>query len=159
MGSPGAKGGGSDDPDRNTLPGEGGPPSSGGIASFAASMSRPRDSGPAGPATPSFGRTLGNRDFFVDIECDQDGIVVKHGNQKFSLEALGVSAKAGEHPLAQTIRLLIARRQATLRPGEPRYRPQVRFFVRPDGMRGYYLAYPLLSDLNVPMTRENLKGP
>jgi hypothetical protein len=124
-------------------------------------MSRPRDTGPAPPpsSSSSIGRALVSRDFYVDIECNQEGIILKHGNQQFSLESLGTSAKAGEHPLAQTVRLLIARRQATLRPGEPRYRPQVRFYVRPDGMRAYYQAYPLLSDLGVAMTRENLKGP
>ena len=52
---------------------------------------------------------------------------------------------------------MIARRQGTVRPGEPPYRPQVRLLVRPDGLRTYYLAYPLLESLQVPMTRQNLE--
>ena len=32
----------------------------------------------------------------------------------------------------------------------------IRFRVWPDGLRSYYLAYPALEALQVPMTRENL---
>ena len=35
----------------------------------------------------------------------------------------------------------------------------IRFRVRPDGLRAYYLAYPVLEALRVPMTRENLEAP
>ena len=45
-----------------------------------------------------------------------------------------------------------ARRQATVRPGDPLYRPQIRFLVRPNGLRTYYLAYPLLESLQVPLS-------
>ena len=51
---------------------------------------------------------------------------------------------------------MIARRQATVRPGEPPYRPMIRFRVLPDGLRTYHLAYPALEALHVPMTRENV---
>jgi hypothetical protein len=33
----------------------------------------------------------------------------------------------------------------------------IRFRVRPDGLRSYYLAYPALEALHVPMSRENLE--
>jgi hypothetical protein len=52
---------------------------------------------------------------------------------------------------------MIARRQATVLPGEPPYRPLLRFQVQPEGLRSYYLAYPLLAPLGVPMARENLE--
>ena len=52
----------------------------------------------------------------------------------------------------------IARHQASVRPGEPPYRPQIRFRVRPDGLRSYYLAYPALESLRVPMSRENVES-
>jgi hypothetical protein len=52
---------------------------------------------------------------------------------------------------------MIVRRQSTVRPGEPPYRPMIRFRVRPDGLRSYYLAYPALEALHVPMSRENLE--
>ena len=51
---------------------------------------------------------------------------------------------------------LVDRRQASVRPGEPPYRPLLRFQVHPDGLRGYYFAYPLLERLRIPMSRENL---
>ena len=34
--------------------------------------------------------------------------------------------------------------------------PQIRFLLRPDGLRTYFLAYPELESLHLPMTRENL---
>jgi hypothetical protein len=57
--------------------------------------------------------------------------------------------------LLQAVRQLIARRQAGVRPGDPPYRPQVRFLVHPDGLRTYHLAYPALEPLGVPLTRQN----
>jgi hypothetical protein len=59
--------------------------------------------------------------------------------------------------LAKAVQQLIDRRQATVRPGDPPYRPMIRFRVRPDGLRAYYMAYPALEGLHVPMTRENLE--
>jgi hypothetical protein len=58
--------------------------------------------------------------------------------------------------LVQTVTNLIARRQASVRPGEPPYRPIICFRVAPDGLRTYLRAYPLLERLNVAMTRENV---
>ena len=62
----------------------------------------------------------------------------------------------GNNPLVDLLQAMIARRQATVRPGEPPYRPMIRFRVRPEGMRSYYLAYPALERLGVPMSREAL---
>jgi hypothetical protein len=106
-------------------------------------------------APAPLGRVLGNRDWILYVECHAEGIVLKYGNKKFSLPALA-PPPAGEHELAATVRLLIARKQATVGPGEPSYRPMVRFQVWPDGLRAYYLAYPLLQPLGIPMARENV---
>jgi hypothetical protein len=155
--------GGDPDADRGSSDTGSGPSTGFSSSAFAASLARSSSGGSAsGSASPpSIGRLLGNRDFFIDIECNKDDVLLKYGNQRFSIEALGKrGATAGEENiLAQTVRLIIARRQATVRPGEPRYRPLVRFYVRPDGLRAYYLAYPALADLGVPMSRENLRGP
>jgi hypothetical protein len=51
---------------------------------------------------------------------------------------------------------MIARRQASVRPGEPPYRPQARFLIYPDGLRTYYLAFPALQPLGIPLTRQNV---
>ena len=51
---------------------------------------------------------------------------------------------------------MVARRQASVRAGEPPYRPQIRFLVRPDGKRAYYQAYPALESLQLPMFQQNL---
>ena len=39
------------------------------------------------------GRVLGNRDWILYIDCRVDGVVLKHGNQKFSLAALAKTAR------------------------------------------------------------------
>ena len=61
---------------------------------------------------------------------------------------------ADKNPLLLALRSMIDRRQATVRSGEMPYRPQIRFQVYPDGFRAYYLAYPALELLQVPMTRD-----
>jgi hypothetical protein len=53
---------------------------------------------------------------------------------------------------------MITRRQATVRPGEPPYRPQVRFLIYPDGLRTYFLAFPALEPLGITMTRQDVKA-
>ena len=52
---------------------------------------------------------------------------------------------------------MIDRRQATVRPGDLPYRPQIRFLVWPDALRSFHLAYPALEGLAVPKTRQNLQ--
>jgi hypothetical protein len=67
-------------------------------------------------------------------------------------------AQGADNPLAAAVRGLIARRQAAVLPGEPPYRPLIKFLVWPDGLRSFYLAYPAVEPLHVPMTRETLRG-
>jgi hypothetical protein len=83
-------------------------------------------------------------------------VVVQPFGQRLALTEISKGA-SGKSPLLELIRQLIARRQATVRPGEPPYRPMIRFRVRPDGLRTYYLAYPVLESLQVPMSRENVE--
>jgi hypothetical protein len=99
---------------------------------------------------------LSNRDWIIYIECSSKAAVVKQGMQKFTLEALSAGAN-GEHPLTRAVREMIARRQASVQPGEPPYRPVLRFQVQPDGRSSYYLAYPLLQALGVKMECENVQ--
>ena len=54
---------------------------------------------------------------------------------------------------------MMARRQAVMASADASKdaaSPQIRFLVRPDGLRAYFLAYPELASLQLPMTRENL---
>jgi hypothetical protein len=62
-----------------------------------------------------------------------------------------------DNELAREVRNLIAERQATVGQGEPAYRPEIRFRIRPEGRRTFYLAYPLLEGVGVTMTREDLE--
>ena len=138
------------------MPGGGG--GEGGGSGGSALLGSPATAGTkASPVGPPLGRILSNRDWPIYIECTATGVTVKQGGEKFTIDALAAPTR-GEHPLAQTIRQMIARRQATVRTGEPPYRPMLRFQVRPDGMRAYYLAYPLLDGLRLPMARENLEA-
>jgi hypothetical protein len=57
--------------------------------------------------------------------------------------------------LAQ-VEQMIARRQSMVRPGEPPYRPQLRFLVRPDGLRSFHETYPVFNNLPVRKTREDI---
>jgi hypothetical protein len=119
-------------------------------------LNLPGKTAAAKPGPPHLGRLLGSRDWIIYIECHAEGIVVKYGNKRFALEALSAPL-SGEHELAAMVRMMIARKQATLGAGEPPYRPMVRFQVWPDGLRAYYLTYPLLMPLRIPMARENVQ--
>jgi hypothetical protein len=101
---------------------------------------------------------VGKRDWVIPVECTADAVVVRGGRLRFATAQLPRTATA-DHPLVQALRQMIARRQATVRPGELPYRPFIRFQVHPDGLRSYYRAYPLLAKLHVPMTRQDLEPP
>lgn len=90
-----------------------------------------------------------DRSWIIDLECQADAIVLQPTGQRFALEQGNL--------LSEAVRHLISRRQATVRPGEAPYRPQLRFRVRPDGFRAYYHAYPALEELRLPMKRETLE--
>jgi hypothetical protein len=134
----------------------------------ATTAAPPGQAGSLGPPMPSFMTTpgagkrpppvtlsglIGNRDWVIAIACEPDAVVLRGTGQRFTLAEL-TAKTAGEAPLAQAVRQLIARRQATVRPGEAPYRPLLRFQVAPGALGTYYLAYPLLEPLQVPMARE-----
>jgi hypothetical protein len=99
-------------------------------------------------------RLVGNRDWIIVMECYPDGVVLRAAGQQFSLATL-----AGKDcNLYPVVKQLIARRQASVRPGDPPYRPQIRFLVRPDSLRAYHLAYPALEPLGIPLTRQNVSA-
>jgi hypothetical protein len=108
------------------------------------------------PAEPRpIERRTGNRDFIIRIECAGDGIVAPAGGaHRIPLTAL--QRGDGTTQLQQLVREMIDRRQATVRTGEGVYRPQVRFLIRPDGQKAYWLAWPALEVLKVPMTCANI---
>ena len=83
--------------------------------------------------------------------------MLKPAGQKFPLTSLTTTIEQ-DNPLLQAVTHLIARRQASVRAGDPPYRPQVRFLVRPDALRTYYQAYPTLEPLHIPLTRQNIEG-
>jgi hypothetical protein len=102
--------------------------------------------------------TIGNRDWIIPVECTADAVVVRMVRQKVAVSQLPIEVGAS-HPVVEAVRQMIARRQALVRPGEPLYRPVIRFVVQPDGQRSFYRAYPLFEQLGVPMVRQNLERP
>jgi hypothetical protein len=118
-----------------------------------AAQSRQRK--PALNIPPRPGPLVGNRDWIIPIECTADALVLPSSGQRITIAELS-RGDTRRNALLQSVQRMIARRQATVRPGEPPYRPMIRFRVWPDGLRSYYLAYPALEALQVPMTRENL---
>jgi len=107
------------------------------------------------PAPPPPSRVLGNRDFVITIDCYSDHATVFPGGMQYRWS--GMNANANDQALVQTVTNLIAKRQASVRPGEPPYRPMIRFQVSADGLRTYLRVYPLLEHLRVAMTRENVE--
>jgi hypothetical protein len=108
--------------------------------------------GPARPAPLS--RLTGNRDWLIVVECGAEGVVLQPTGQRFPTAALQPTP-GQEQLLVTAVRQLIVKRQATVRPGEAPFRPLLRFRVSPQGLQAYYLAYPLLDALRLPMSREN----
>jgi hypothetical protein len=100
---------------------------------------------------------VGNREWVIGVECKAGAAVLMATGLEVPLDSLRPAAD-GSNPLAQALTRLIARRQASVRPGEPPFRPQLRFFVRPEGLRSYYRAFPALEALGLPMTRENVES-
>ncbi|HXG09168.1 MAG TPA: hypothetical protein VNK04_05205 [Gemmataceae bacterium] len=99
-------------------------------------------------------RLSGNRDLIIQVECTA-GAVVLHPT-RLRIPTTALTPRGDANPLVQAVRQMITRRQASVRPGETPYRPQVRFLVRPDGLRAFHLAYPALEALRLPMTRQDI---
>jgi hypothetical protein len=106
------------------------------------------------PNPPPLANVVGNRDFVITIVCHNDHVTVYPGGQQhFWTET---NAAAADKALVQNVQGLIAGRQKSVRPGEPSYRPSIRFQLAPGGLIRYLSIYPRLEPLHVPMTRENL---
>jgi hypothetical protein len=99
----------------------------------------------------------GDRDYVILIECRASAVVLYPFGTSFSAESLAPN-NGGGTLLQEAVGRLIARRQATVRPGEQPYRPQVRFLVRPDGLLSMHRAYPVLQGLHIPLSRQNLEA-
>lgn len=114
----------------------------------------PRDKPPE-PPPPRPRRLYGNREWTIAIECTAEGVHLQPTRQRIPTAALAGS-KGLDNPLVQAVHQLVVKRQATVRPGEPLYRPRIQFLVWADGLQAYHRAYPLLEPLRLPMARENL---
>jgi hypothetical protein len=99
-------------------------------------------------------KLVGNRDFIITIDCYADHATVFPSGLQFRWTV--ANAAAVDQALTKAVVNLIERRQATVREGEPLYRPVIRFQVSPEGRRTYFRVYPLLEQLGVAMTRENV---
>lgn len=104
----------------------------------------------------SLGRVIGNRDFVITLACYSEGVIVTPGGKSFVWNAKGDAARMDE-AIVRAVSLLVTSRQATVRPGEPPYRPVLRFLVHEQGRRTYHRVYPLLENLRLPMVREDVE--
>jgi hypothetical protein len=103
---------------------------------------------PARPRALRAARINGNRDWLIYIECRYEGVILYPSQQRFTLAQL--ETPAATNPLWQMLWQNILRKQALVAPGEPPYRPQIRFLVRQDGMRAFHSADSLLETLRIP---------
>jgi hypothetical protein len=108
------------------------------------SSGRPK---PVGP-TPIGGAA--QRDLTILLECRGDGVVL-HPEQT----AIGTDELLKpENPLLTTLRTLVDRRE---RAGGSA-KPQVRIFIRPDGLRTYYRVGALIESLQLRTTTEMIRS-
>jgi hypothetical protein len=91
-----------------------------------------------------------NRDWHIAIDCTARALVITATGQRFAV----AEVQADNRAFLSALQQMIERRQSTVAPGDVPYRPMIRFRVWPDGLRAYYVAYPALELLRVPMTRE-----
>ena len=103
----------------------------------------------SGPRLPALGRLTGNRDFVLTVECFDNKVVLTPPGRTFDLNTPDAVAQ-----VTNLIKNLVDRRQASVRPGEPPYRPLLHFRVQADGRRTYYAVYPRLAEFGFPMSRE-----
>jgi hypothetical protein len=122
------------------------PPNLGGAPKYVAR--------PAAPPAPS--RLAPNRDWVIILDCQEDAVVLPGGVQKVTTGSLVRSNDPSSNPLLTVVQQMIDRRQSTVRPGEAPYQPQIRFLVRPEGLKTYYYAYPALDNLPVPKKSERV---
>jgi hypothetical protein len=111
-------------------------------------------------AAPVVHRYVG-REWNIFIECGADHVIVYPGGSQVPATALAGRKNPQDRSLLQVIQQMIAHRQALIASSEafkdsPTQSPQIRFLVRPNGLRTYFLAYPELAPLHLSMTRENL---
>jgi hypothetical protein len=132
---------------RNAAPGEDSKPN----VQMLPDIARGSDKKPTPP--PPLSRLMGNKDFIITVDCHRDFATVTPGSMTFRWTESNL--KETDDALLQAIKSLIDRRQASVQPGEPAYRPMIRLRVYPDGRNMLYRAYPLLERANVPMMREN----
>jgi len=128
---------------------------------FGGQGTGPRGSQERNSEPPAVVRRYVRREWNIFIECKADQVVVYPGDSRISATSLVGSAKTNNRPLFETVQQMITRHQAVIAPAEAKKNqplpfPQIRFLVRPDGLRTYFLAFPELAPLRVPMTRENL---
>ena len=95
-------------------------------------------------------KLTGDRDWVIYVECRADSVILYPSRREIPLKEL---TSTTNNALLVQIQQMIMRRQATLRPEDPPYRPQVCFLVRPDTLRSFHSAYPALEALPVPKTR------
>jgi hypothetical protein len=118
--------------------------------------STPTEKRPRPKAPASWSNVTTNHDFVIDIVCVPEGVFLKSMNEWYKMDP-PENQKAAAAALVQRVQNMVARRQATVREGEPLYQPKIRLQVVPDGgMRGCMWIWPPLSTLNIPTTRTNL---
>lgn len=147
-------------PGKDGEPGEKKEPREGEPGGGTTDYERPLPQDPFAKPSPrpvSLGHMLGNRDFILHIICLENEAILKLTGERFSVEGSAAEQSRSAQELADKVQKTIARRQASLRSGEPPYRPILRFQVHPGGLRSYYRVYPLLETLRVPMQRENIE--
>ncbi len=100
-------------------------------------------------------RLDGSRDFILFIECNAQGIVVHPEKQKFAGHEL--ETEGGAKRLLNLMRQQVERKTKKTLAGDPPPKGQIRFLVRPEGLRWYHASFPIIEELQIKTTRQTLE--
>jgi hypothetical protein len=103
---------------------------------------------PTQPARPLPSVIAARQEWEIVIVCAANGVELPPRKVKIALQELGQK----DNPLAGVVRRLIEQRKQQ----HPTAQPRLKFLIRVDGLRAYYLAASALEPLNLPTTCEIL---
>ena len=83
-----------------------------------------------------------SREWQIILECQADGVVLEASGRRFSMAEV---YEPGTALRAAVQELVLAKRQRL-----PDVRPEIRFLIRPEGLRAYYAAAAALEPLRLP---------
>jgi len=109
---------------------------------------------PREPKPLRVARLDGGRDFIIYVECVKDGLVIHP--DRLRIHGQELETEEGAKKLLELLSKQVERKSRPGKPGEKPPQGQIRFLVRPDGLRWYHASFPLVEEMNIRKSRQNL---